>query len=616
MTASVAIIGSGPTGIYTLKGLIASSRTLSITVFETEADPGKGTPYHPDINDQAMLANIASFELPPVCETLVEWLRRQPAERLHEMNLSRDTIDERAFYPRVVLGAYFEAQFWQVVEHGIQAGHVIDIKPLHRVVDIHLRPDDIRLTVRGPTGAIKEYASHHVVMATGHNWPEITETKPGYFVSPWPASALKNIGACAVGILGTSLSAIDALITVATAHGAFYLDPAGQLQYEVKKESEPLRFTLMSRKGLLPEADFYFDYPHKPLAFCTPKAVDALISRGSVNLLDEIFELFRRELVACDEGYAASIGLSLLKVETFAPAYYAAREAADPFVWAASNRCAGRAEQGQPLHGPLARCHSAHARGHRARRAASGRERPPALSQDLQNDLRRRLRDGAASVHPSAAGAPPRRPARASSRWAMTMRSATDTVATGAEVRHHGQRQSFDAFIDATGQPSMSVEDLPFPGLIAQGVLKPAATPEDVDVVDWRETTTHSPAPAVSISTRPFDPNLRRIFPTSSTALRLPSCCTSCRSCRASPARTTLEALFPPPFAAVSKTTTRRSCLSPMGCARTFLLFRNEVVAGSDGAAAPNGAIDSEMPFVVAQNAAKNGGFLGKTGLR
>ena len=71
MAVDIAIIGSGPTGIYTLKGLVGAKRPLSVTVFEVEADAGKGTPYHPDINDQAMLANIASIELPPICETLV-----------------------------------------------------------------------------------------------------------------------------------------------------------------------------------------------------------------------------------------------------------------------------------------------------------------------------------------------------------------------------------------------------------------------------------------------------------------------------------------------------------------------------------------------------------------
>ena len=40
-----------------------------------------------------------------------------------------------------------------------------------------------------PDGARRDYAFDHVVMATGHNWPETTEIKPRYFMSPWPAPA-------------------------------------------------------------------------------------------------------------------------------------------------------------------------------------------------------------------------------------------------------------------------------------------------------------------------------------------------------------------------------------------------------------------------------------------
>src|SRR6201991_1458310 len=111
MTPRIAIIGSGPTGVYTLKGLVSAQRPLSITVFEVEADAGKGTPYHPDINDQAMLANIASVELPAICETLVGWLRRQTDAELQRLNLVRENIREREFYPRVVLGEFLQSQF-------------------------------------------------------------------------------------------------------------------------------------------------------------------------------------------------------------------------------------------------------------------------------------------------------------------------------------------------------------------------------------------------------------------------------------------------------------------------------------------------------------------------
>jgi uncharacterized NAD(P)/FAD-binding protein YdhS len=62
-----------------------------------------------------------------------------------------------------------------------------------------------------------------LVIATGHEWPEEPEVRPGYFASPWPASALKRIPAGPVGIRGTSLSAIDAAVALAVHHGAFVI---------------------------------------------------------------------------------------------------------------------------------------------------------------------------------------------------------------------------------------------------------------------------------------------------------------------------------------------------------------------------------------------------------
>lgn len=156
------------------------------------------------MNDQAMLANIASIELPPICETLVEWLRRQPDSELERLAVSRAAIGEREFYPRVVLGEFLQSQFRQVIERGIAAGHIIEVKARHRVADIKLQAEDIRLTVNMPDGERKDYAFDHVVMATGHNWPETTEIRPGYFMSPWPAAVLKTIAPGAVGIGGTS----------------------------------------------------------------------------------------------------------------------------------------------------------------------------------------------------------------------------------------------------------------------------------------------------------------------------------------------------------------------------------------------------------------------------
>jgi uncharacterized NAD(P)/FAD-binding protein YdhS len=507
MTPRIAIIGSGPTGIYTLRGLIAAERPLSVVVFERETDPGKGSPYHPHVNDQAMLANIASFELPPICETLVAWLRRQPDEALQRLSISRDRIDDREFYPRVVLGEFLQSQFEQLVARGRQKGHAIDVRPLHRVVDIKLRARDIQLDVSLPDGAAKHYAFDHVVMATGHDWPQNTEIKPGYFVSPWPAAPLKERAAGAVGILGTSLSAIDALITVSTAHGAFYRDPTGALQYQGAPGSEAFTATLMSRKGLLPEADFYFDYPHAPLQICTEAAMDALIARKSARLLDEMFELFRRELAACDPDYAAKIGLSLLTVDTFASAYFAARQNSDPFVWAASNLA--EAEQNKinrhtvPWRDAILRMHEVLAR---------------AIPHLDKEDLARFHGSFKAVFVDDYATVP-----HESIRRLLALRRAgkleilalgadyavrTENVARGAMVQSEETTRRFDAFIDATGQRAMSADDLPFPSLVAQGIVKPAATRAGDGIITGETEDTFARTGGVDL-----DAAFRPIFP-------------------------------------------------------------------------------------------------------
>jgi uncharacterized NAD(P)/FAD-binding protein YdhS len=479
----VAIIGSGPTGIYTLKGLLAlSAGPLAITIFEREADAGKGTPYHPHINDQAMLANIASIELPPVVETLEAWLQRQSDAELERLNVARAAIAPREFYPRIVLGEFFQDQFRQLIAAGEARGHQITVRPNHRVRDIAPQPGDIRLDVEA-AGAQTSWSFDHVVMATGHDWPDTTEVRPGYFMSPWPAPVLKTIAPGHVGILGTSLSAIDALVSVATAHGAFYFDAEGQLQYRAAAGHEGFRATLMSRKGILPEADFYCDYPYRPLAICTPEAVDALAARGSAGLLDAVFELFQQELAAADPDYAARIGLSLLTVETLSGAYFAAREAADPFVWTATNLAEAQHNKAQRITVPwryaILRMHEVIARAvpfldaddlrrfHKSFKSVFIDDYATVPHQSLQRLLALR-RAGRLDI------------LRLGARYDI----ATEGVATGAAVRHNGTEVRFDAFIDATGQTAMSARDIPFPSLVAAGIFRKATTPEGGLIVD------------------------------------------------------------------------------------------------------------------------------------
>lgn len=470
MNETIALIGSGPTAIYTLRGLLASARPLTISIFEKQAVAGKGMPYHPAVNDRAMLANIASIEIPPIGETLVDWLHRQSDAELERLRVERSAIGERAFYPRVVLGEYFKSQFDRLVAEGVARGHAIEVRAGHEVADIALGSDDIRLTVTRPDEPPQHYAFGHVVMATGHSFADVTEVKPGYFASPWPAYLLKTIPAGPVGILGTSLSAIDAMVTVATRHGSFYHDEAGLLEYQPASGSQDLRISLMSRKGMLPEADFYFAIPYEPLSICTEAAIEALVESGREDLLDAVFELFARELTVCDPDYASKLGLAHLTVETIGEAYFAERESQEPFVWAARNLAEAR--QNYESRTTIAwryailRMHEVVA------------EVVPHLN---AGDLKRFHRHFKSLFVDNYATVP-----HASIERILALRRAgaldivklgsdyeldTDTCDRGAIVAWPEGRVHFDAFIDATGQGRLSASDIPFPGLVNQGVV-------------------------------------------------------------------------------------------------------------------------------------------------
>src|ERR1700733_9224748 len=114
---SVAFVGAGPTAIYTLHALLErADAPFALTVFEAQAVAGRGTPYRPGWNDPAMLSNIASIELPPLEETLLDWLKRQPVDHLRTFGIDPREIDDRAFYPRLALGEYFREQFEAILD--------------------------------------------------------------------------------------------------------------------------------------------------------------------------------------------------------------------------------------------------------------------------------------------------------------------------------------------------------------------------------------------------------------------------------------------------------------------------------------------------------------------
>jgi uncharacterized NAD(P)/FAD-binding protein YdhS len=277
-------------------------------------------------------------------ETLNQWASRQSARRLEVWGIAGEADNDRAFFPRVALGAYFADQLRLMLAR--PGRHVITLRQRARVTDVMARADGTVLRWHSH-GQDHEEVFDRLVIATGYSAPRRKIAVPG-------ASEIRQ--ANKVGVLGSSLSAIDVAVDLARRNGRFQSDGA-KLRYAADRN---WHVTLLSRSGLLPEADFWFPHPPEPLDLFTDAALARIVS-GKDGDLDRAFDLFARQLRALDPAYGEVIGLDQADADSFADRHFARRMASDPFAWAvrdlADARRSHRTKHAEPWRYALLRMH-------------------------------------------------------------------------------------------------------------------------------------------------------------------------------------------------------------------------------------------------------------------
>ncbi|POT57532.1 FAD/NAD(P) binding domain-containing protein [Citrobacter amalonaticus] len=457
----IAIVGTGPTGIYTFFSLLKQGEPLNISLYEQSTKAGVGMPYSNEENSKVMLANIASIEIPPLCSTYIDWLKQQSEAHLARYGVALASLHVRQFLPRILLGEFFRDQFMSLVKQAKQQGFAVTVHESCQVTDLKAEGDGVRLWSEGNEMESVDY----VVVATGHVWPDEKESTKNYFPSPWSGLMEANIEACNVGILGTSLSGLDAAMAVAIQHGRFIEEDDGSLRFTLNKGSEGLKIALMSRTGVLPEADFYCPLPYEPLSIATEQAIHAEINAGSDGLLDRVFALLVEEVRQADPAWYQEMALDKLNVDTFAEAWFAERKKRDPFHWAEENLKEVE-------------------RNKRDKRTVAWRYailRMHEVIEDivpaLNDDDRERFRAGLARVFIDNYAAIPSQ----SIRRLLALREAgiIDILTLGQDYQRvvrenktiittQTSSHEFDVFIDARGQKPLRIKDLPFPALREQ----------------------------------------------------------------------------------------------------------------------------------------------------
>ena len=422
-----------------------------------------------------MLANIASIEIPPLPRRLVDWLQDQSDAQLARYGIDRPNIDERSFFPRLILGDFLADQFTTLVDRARSSGIEVAVRTVTTVSDVRLVDDGLELTVKTLRFQSENVEFDYAVLATGHQWPEEPEIRPGYFISPYPASALARISHCAVGIRGTSLSAIDAAVVLASSHGDFLLAAKGEICYSPHLGTEAFTITMFSRKGLLPEADFFHPIPYQPLTICTSQAIQHLIDCAQPDgLLDEAFELFRRELIADDPEYAATVCLAKATLEGFCEAYFEQRSRTDPFDWAQSNLEEAAANMRDSV---TVAWRYALLRMHEVIELIV-----PHLDDQEYERFTQTFKmvfvDAYATIpHESILRLLALRRCEKLNIVALDDKARIDTTSVdhGATVTSGTARWHFPAFIEATGQKVLGADDFPFPSLRRAGVIQDAS---------------------------------------------------------------------------------------------------------------------------------------------
>ena len=122
---TTALIGCGPMALYVLKRIVAAGMPLRVRLYDRSDRCGAGMPYSSALNTDEMLSNAFSREIPPVTRPLIDWLRDQDDSRLARWSVSTEETDSREFYPRTLLGAYFEVELDALCALAGARGHEI-----------------------------------------------------------------------------------------------------------------------------------------------------------------------------------------------------------------------------------------------------------------------------------------------------------------------------------------------------------------------------------------------------------------------------------------------------------------------------------------------------------
>lgn len=224
------LVGGGSTAASFLAQFVKlleqqeSRLTLHIVVFEPAQELGIGEPYAPDLPTN--LLNIPAGRMSAYAENrrdFFEWMHKQSKEYLASHGVTE--FDAESYLPRPLFGDYLREVWQETVNTARRLGVTIEHRRAY-VTDIQRTDQASGLIVRTSDGSVR---ADRVLLCNG-NLPSTAYAGlrgvSRCFHSPYPADRVVAAipKAARVGVIGTSLSAIDAIVSLKESghQGAIY----------------------------------------------------------------------------------------------------------------------------------------------------------------------------------------------------------------------------------------------------------------------------------------------------------------------------------------------------------------------------------------------------------
>lgn len=328
----IAILGGGPSGLFLFKRLLASgNKDIEIDIFERRSFLGAGMPYSSCGANDEHITNVSENEIPELVTSISEWAKTVSPAILNQYNIDPDNFNEYKVLPRLFFGMYLSAQFDLLLEQAKIEGIVVKVYLECHVKDIVDKPALNETWVNVLEMGMLKFDV--VMICIGHHWPMINEGKvPGYFDSPYPPAKLNLHLNHKIAIRGSSLTAIDAIRTIARNNGAFLKDEDGNLIYQPFNHCPNFKICMHAIDGLMPAVRFHLEDSHLSNdSLLSAEEIAAHIANNNGFLsLDYIFEKDFKEILSEKEP-AFYKKIKDMSMEEFVAAMMALREQLDPF---------------------------------------------------------------------------------------------------------------------------------------------------------------------------------------------------------------------------------------------------------------------------------------------